>query len=78
MLMKKALLIFKILDDNSYMSSLIESAYTVNEDLLNISNNPSMVDHIYSQHGPEEEDMLQSVTEDHAYEESAVNIQDIR
>ncbi len=78
MLMKKALLIFKILDDNIYMSSLIESAYTVNEDSLNISNNPKMVDHIYSRHGPEEEDGLQIVTEDHAYEESAGNIQDIR
>eukprot|EP00794_Sanderia_malayensis_P016730 gene16732-18425_t len=61
---------------DSYVSSLMESSHTVSEHLLNISNNPTMVDHMYSQLGPEDD--LEIVTEDHAYEESTVNIQDIR
>lgn len=36
-----------------------------------------MIDHMYSQHSPEEDD-LQMAGEDHVYEESTVNIQDIR
>ena len=62
---------------DSYVVSLMETSHIVSEHLLNISNNPTMVDHMYSQHEPDD-DELQMPTEDHTYEESTVNIQDIR
>eukprot|EP00795_Rhopilema_esculentum_P013127 gene13127-3917_t len=62
---------------DSYVVSLMGSSQIVNEHLLNISQNPTMVDHMYSQHSPEGDD-LQISTEDQVYEESTVNIQDIR
>ena len=62
--------------NDSYIC-LMGSSQIVNEHLLNISSNPTMIDHMYSQHSPEEDD-LQMTSEDHVYEESTVNIQDIR
>ena len=55
----------------------MEPSHVGSEHLLNISHNPTMVDHMYSQQSPEEVE-LQIASEEQNFEESTVNIQDIR